>query len=155
MNTLCVFLSAVTKDDMIWLFAIYYRENMAIIESLSTPLGDSEDLNFPTRYAQPLHKQFIACLWKQHWSYWRNSQYTAVRFFFTISISLLFGSICWGLGSQRFYERHSLLHVMVQDFSTFWTTDNIWLNDLQKRAAGFVESSGIDVCICPIYWSNK
>ncbi|GLJ25056.1 hypothetical protein SUGI_0479460 [Cryptomeria japonica] len=41
-----------------------FQENMAIIERLSCPLGDSEDLNFPTRYAQPLHKQFIACLWK-------------------------------------------------------------------------------------------
>ncbi|XP_057873160.2 pleiotropic drug resistance protein 1 isoform X2 [Cryptomeria japonica] len=78
-----------------------FQENMAVIESLSTPLKDTEDLHFPTRYSQSFHKQFIACLWKQHWSYWRNPQYTAVRFFFTLSMSLIFGSICWDLGSKR------------------------------------------------------
>ncbi|GLJ25062.1 hypothetical protein SUGI_0479520 [Cryptomeria japonica] len=94
-----------------------FQENMALIESLSTPLGDSEDLHFPTQYSQPFHKQFIACLWKQHWSYWRNSQYTAVRFFFTVSISLLFGSICWGLGSKR-SEQQDLLNALGSMFAS-------------------------------------
>ncbi|KAH9331468.1 hypothetical protein KI387_003576, partial [Taxus chinensis] len=77
-----------------------WRENMALVESFSTPLQDSEDLYFATRYSQPFHKQFMACLWKQHWSYWQNPQYTVVDFFFTVNIALLFGTICWDCGSK-------------------------------------------------------
>lgn len=43
----------------------------------------------------------MACLWKQHWSYWRNPPYTAVRFLFTTFIALMFGTIFWDMGSKR------------------------------------------------------
>lgn len=33
--------------------------------------------------------------------YWRNPQYTVMRFFYTVIISLMFGSICWSFGSKR------------------------------------------------------
>ncbi|KAM4100328.1 hypothetical protein ACB094_05G059900 [Castanea mollissima] len=39
------------------------------------------------------HTQFMACLRKQHWSYWRNPLYTAVRFIFTTVIALMFGTM--------------------------------------------------------------
>ncbi|KAF5191009.1 pleiotropic drug resistance protein 1-like [Thalictrum thalictroides] len=45
--------------------------------------------------------QCMACLWKQYWSYWRNTPYTAVRFLFTTSIAILLGIIFWDLGSRR------------------------------------------------------
>ncbi|KAK4355458.1 hypothetical protein RND71_024429 [Anisodus tanguticus] len=43
----------------------------------------------------------MACLWKQHWSYWRNPPYTAVRLLFTIFVAPTFGTIFWDLGSKR------------------------------------------------------
>ncbi|CAN6442103.1 unnamed protein product [Victoria cruziana] len=77
------------------------RQNKLLVESLSRPTHDSKDLSFPTKYAQTFHVQFLACLWKQQKSYWRNPQYTAVRFFYTVIISLMFGTICWRFGSKR------------------------------------------------------
>ncbi|KAK9229254.1 hypothetical protein WN944_022213 [Citrus x changshan-huyou] len=77
-----------------------YRRNKALIEDLSRPPPGSKDLYFPTQFSQSSWIQFVACLWKQHWSYWRNPPYTAVRFFFTAFIALLFGSLFWDLGGR-------------------------------------------------------
>lgn len=88
-------------------FAEVYRrsdlflQNQEAVESLSKPSRDSNDLNFPTKYSQSFVAQLLACLWKQNLSYWRNPQYTAVRFFYTVIISLMFGTICWSFGSKR------------------------------------------------------
>ncbi|KAL2243421.1 pleiotropic drug resistance protein 1 [Sesamum indicum] len=78
-----------------------YRRNKALISELSTPRPGMKEPNFPTRYSQPFHIQCMACLWKQHWSYWRNPLYTAIRFLFTIFIAVSFGSMFWDLGSKR------------------------------------------------------
>ena len=78
------------------------RRNKVIVDRLSRRSSDSKELNFPTKYSQSYVDQFIACLWKQNLSYWRNPQYTAVRFFYTVIISLMFGTICWRFGSKRF-----------------------------------------------------
>ncbi|GLT60903.1 hypothetical protein SLA2020_336430 [Shorea laevis] len=78
-----------------------YRRNKAMIKELSKPQPGSKDLYFPTRYSQSFLNQSMACLWKQHWSYWRNPQYSAVRLLFTIFIALMFGTIFWDLGSKR------------------------------------------------------
>lgn len=43
-----------------------------LIEELSTPTPDSKDLYFPTKYSRSVYTQCVACLWKQHWSNWRN-----------------------------------------------------------------------------------
>eukprot|EP01018_Ginkgo_biloba_P008437 Gb_15305 [translate_table: standard] len=88
-----------------------YQQNMELIETLSKPIQGSKDLHFSTKYSQPFIAQCMACLWKQHWSYWRNPQYTAVRFFFTTFISLMFGSICWDFGSKR-SEQQDILNAM-------------------------------------------
>ncbi|XP_021906480.1 pleiotropic drug resistance protein 1-like isoform X2 [Carica papaya] len=77
-----------------------YRGNKALIQDLSTPALGSRELYFPTHYSQPFLIQCAACLWKQHWSYWRNPSYTAVRFLFTVGIALLFGSMFWNLGTK-------------------------------------------------------
>ncbi|KAL0010567.1 hypothetical protein SO802_005675 [Lithocarpus litseifolius] len=77
-----------------------YRRNKELIEQLSIPVPGSKDLYFPTRYSQSYFTQFMACLWKQHWSYWRNPLYTFVRFFFTTLIALMFGTMFWNLGSK-------------------------------------------------------
>ncbi|KAG8375490.1 hypothetical protein BUALT_Bualt10G0105300 [Buddleja alternifolia] len=78
-----------------------YRRNKALINELSKPAPGSGDLYFPTRYSQSFWTQCMACLWKQHWSYWRNPPYTAVRLLFTTFIALMFGTIFWDLGSKR------------------------------------------------------
>lgn len=78
-----------------------FRRNRELVGRLSKPNDDSKDLTFPTKYSQSHFNQFLACLWKQNLSYWRNPQYTAVRFFYTVIISLMLGSICWKFGSKR------------------------------------------------------
>ncbi|GFS35362.1 pleiotropic drug resistance 4 [Actinidia rufa] len=78
-----------------------FQKNKLHVEKLSKPCGDTNELSFPSRYSQSFFAQFLACLWKQNLSYWRNPQYTAVRFFYTVIISLMLGTICWRFGSKR------------------------------------------------------
>ncbi|KAJ4718242.1 Pleiotropic drug resistance ABC transporter [Melia azedarach] len=77
-----------------------YRRNKALIRDLSQPAPGSKDLYFPTQYSQSFFTQTLACLWKQHWSYWRNPPYSAVRFLFTTFIALIFGSMFWDMGTK-------------------------------------------------------
>ncbi|KAG4947901.1 hypothetical protein JHK82_041072 [Glycine max] len=78
-----------------------YRRNKQLIQELGQPAPGSKDLHFPTQYSQSFLVQCQACLWKQRWSYWRNPPYTAVRFFFTTFIALMFGTIFWDLGGKH------------------------------------------------------
>ncbi|OAY26651.1 ABC transporter G family member 32 [Manihot esculenta] len=78
-----------------------FQRNKELVESLSRPSSNAKELNFPTKYSRSFLEQFLACLWKQKLSYWRNPQYTAVRFFYTVVISLMLGTICWKFGSKR------------------------------------------------------
>ncbi|CAN4120751.1 unnamed protein product [Withania somnifera] len=77
-----------------------YRRNKGLIEELSVPRAGTSDLHFETQFSQPFWVQCMACLWKQHWSYWRNPAYTAVRFLFTTVIALIFGSMFWDIGTK-------------------------------------------------------
>ncbi|XP_022777146.1 pleiotropic drug resistance protein 1-like [Durio zibethinus] len=81
-----------------------HKRNKALIEQLNVPSPVSKELHFPTRYSQSFFSQFLVCLWKQRWSYWRNTSYTAVRFFFTTVIALMIGTMFWKIGSKR--SRH-------------------------------------------------
>lgn len=78
-----------------------YQRNQALIKELSVPAPGSKDLFFPTKYSQGVLEQCKACLWKQHWSYWRNPYYNAVRLMFTTVVAVMFGTIFWNLGSKR------------------------------------------------------
>ncbi|MCD7456583.1 transcription factor [Datura stramonium] len=77
-----------------------FRRNKALIDELSVPRAGTSDLHFETEFSQPFWVQCMACLWKQHWSYWRNPAYTAVRFLFTTFIALIFGSMFWDIGTK-------------------------------------------------------
>ncbi|KAK4422339.1 Pleiotropic drug resistance protein 1 [Sesamum alatum] len=88
-----------------------YMRNKALIKELSVPRPGTKDLFFPTKYSQSFLTQCIACLWKQHWSYWRNPPYTAVRFLFTTFIALIFGTMFWDLGS-KWTTRQDLFNAM-------------------------------------------
>lgn len=83
----------------------WIRRTKALIKELSVPAPGSSDLYFPDRYSQSFLTQCMACLWKQHWSYWRNPPYTAVRLLFTTFIAVMFGTIFWDLGSKRSVNR--------------------------------------------------
>uniref|UniRef100_A0A453NPU4 ABC transporter domain-containing protein n=1 Tax=Aegilops tauschii subsp. strangulata TaxID=200361 RepID=A0A453NPU4_AEGTS len=86
-----------------------YRRNKALISELSTPPPGSTDLYFSKQYAQSFFTQCVACLWKQHKSYWRNPSYTATRIFFTTVIALIFGTIFLNLG-QKVGKRQDLFN---------------------------------------------
>ncbi|KAF8400719.1 hypothetical protein HHK36_014019 [Tetracentron sinense] len=77
-----------------------FRRNKALIRELSSAPPSSQDLHFSSQYSQSFLTQCIACLWKQHWSYWRNPPYNAVRLLFTTILALMFGTIFLGLGSK-------------------------------------------------------
>ncbi|XP_027916472.1 pleiotropic drug resistance protein 1-like isoform X2 [Vigna unguiculata] len=77
-----------------------YRRTKALVKELSTQSPGSKDLYFPSQYSTSFFTQCMACLWKQHWSYWRNSQYTALRFLYTAIVAVLLGSMFWNLGSK-------------------------------------------------------
>lgn len=79
----------------------FFRYNQELVERLSKPSSNSKELHFPTKYSRSPFEQFLTCLWKQNLSYWRNPQYTAVRFFYTVIISLMLGTICWRFGAKR------------------------------------------------------
>ncbi|KAL9176954.1 hypothetical protein ABFS82_01G027200 [Erythranthe guttata] len=81
--------------------SLLFQQNKTLVESLCKPDKDANKLTFPSKYSLSFFGQFLACFWKQNLSYWRNPQYTAVRFFYTVIISLMFGSICWKFGSKR------------------------------------------------------
>lgn len=82
-----------------------FQHNEALIKELSTPAPSSKELYFPSKYSESFAVQFMACLWKQHWSYWRNPDYNAVRLFFTTIIALMFGTVFWRLGSKTSTQR--------------------------------------------------
>ncbi|KAJ8640208.1 hypothetical protein MRB53_016902 [Persea americana] len=88
-----------------------YQRNKALIKELSSPPPGLKDLYFPTQFSQSFITQCVACLWKQHMSYWRNPQYNAVRFFFTTVVALMIGTIFWNLGSKT-GKRQDLFNAM-------------------------------------------
>uniref|UniRef100_A0A6V7QUP9 ABC transporter domain-containing protein n=1 Tax=Ananas comosus var. bracteatus TaxID=296719 RepID=A0A6V7QUP9_ANACO len=77
-----------------------YQRNKALIKELSAPPPGTSDLYFPSQYSQSFFSQCMACLWKQYLSYWRNPPYTVVRFFFSLIVAFMFGTIFWRLGNK-------------------------------------------------------
>ncbi|CAK9314326.1 unnamed protein product [Citrullus colocynthis] len=88
-----------------------YQRNQILIKELSTPQEGSKDLYFPTKYSQGFTSQCKACFWKQHWSYWRNTRYNAIRFLMTVIIGILFGIIFWGKGNTL-EKQQDLLNIL-------------------------------------------
>nr|GEY47906.1 AAA+ ATPase domain-containing protein [Tanacetum cinerariifolium] len=64
------------------------------------PSSGSKDLVFLTQYPQPFLVQCKACLWKQHWSYWRNLQYNAIRFAITVLAAAILGVVFFRKGEK-------------------------------------------------------
>ncbi|KZV14229.1 pleiotropic drug resistance protein 3 [Dorcoceras hygrometricum] len=77
-----------------------HEENKELVTKLSLPPSGSKDLHFPTTHSQNGWGQFKACLWKQHWSYWRSPSYNLMRSLHMLFSSFLFGFLFWGQGKQ-------------------------------------------------------
>ncbi|KAK1306035.1 ABC transporter G family member 34 [Acorus calamus] len=75
-------------------------KNIELVKELSNTQSNKEDLHFPTKYAQSFKVQCIACLWKQHKSYWKNPEHNVIRFIITICTSLLFSAVFWKIASK-------------------------------------------------------
>ncbi|KAL4605794.1 hypothetical protein ACB092_09G055600 [Castanea dentata] len=88
-----------------------YQRNQELIKELSTPVPGSNDLHFPTKFSQSFIVQCKACFWKQHWSYWRNPQYNAIRLFMTVVIGVMFGLIFWDKG-QKMAKQQDLMNLL-------------------------------------------
>jgi ABC-type multidrug transport system permease subunit len=96
-----------------------YRRNEELIKELSTPIAGSNELHFPTEYAQDFLTQCVACFRKQHWSYWRNPPYNALRFFLTITIGIIFGLIFWGKG-EKIHKQQDLFNLLGAIYSAIF-----------------------------------
>ncbi|KAH8952001.1 hypothetical protein BDL97_09G061300 [Sphagnum fallax] len=77
-----------------------HQRNKEMVEIASNPVAGSKDLYFRTQYSQSFWTQIRACLWKQHWTYWRSPDYNCVRLFFTFVSAVLFGTIFWNIGKK-------------------------------------------------------
>ncbi|KAJ9553698.1 hypothetical protein OSB04_017743 [Centaurea solstitialis] len=88
-----------------------YKRNQELIKELSTPAPGSQDLRFPTKYSRSFFTQCNACLWKQRLSYWRHTQYNAVRFLMTTVIGIMFGIIFWDKG-QKTSRQQDLMNML-------------------------------------------
>lgn len=95
---MCIFFFLNNSETEI--LGLFTRNNQELIKQLSTPEPGSKDLYFPTKYSQTFVTQCKACFWKQHWSYWRNPQYNAIRYFMTVVVGVMFGLIFWNKGDQ-------------------------------------------------------
>jgi len=84
------------------MYILMSRRNKALIRELSTPPPGTKDLYFPTQYSQSTWEQFKSCLWKQWLTYWRSPDYNLVRFFFTLAVAFVVGTVFWRVGKKRF-----------------------------------------------------
>lgn len=77
----------------------FRRQNMLLVDELSKPEPNTEDIHFPPGYWPSFKEQCLACLWKQHCSYWKNPEHNSVRFINTFCVSIMFGIVFWKIGS--------------------------------------------------------
>ncbi|KAG6408667.1 hypothetical protein SASPL_131685 [Salvia splendens] len=91
-----------------------HESNKELANKLSIPPAGSKDLHFSTRYPQNGWEQFKACLWKQHWSYWRSPKYNVMRSLHMIFAAFLFGLVFWNQGKKcnflQYYTGQNLMH---------------------------------------------
>ncbi|KAL8171705.1 LOW QUALITY PROTEIN: hypothetical protein V2J09_023509 [Rumex salicifolius] len=77
-----------------------FMRNKILIQETNTTKANNKECDVSSKYSQSYKTQFAACLWKQHWSYWRYPQYTTLRLLFTAVLALLLGSVFWDLNSN-------------------------------------------------------
>lgn len=94
-----------------------HRNTKSLIIELSSPAPGSKDLYFSSKYSETFASQFLTCLWKQHWMYWRNTEYNFVRLFLAGFLGISIGSMFWNLGRVRRREQ-DVFNAMGSMFAT-------------------------------------
>lgn len=87
-----------------------YQTNQELIKELSAPVPGTKDINFATKHSRSFITQCKGCFWKQRWSYWRNPQYNAIRFFMSLSVGVIFGLVFWNKG-DKIHKEQDLLNL--------------------------------------------
>ncbi|TKY54311.1 Pleiotropic drug resistance protein 3 [Spatholobus suberectus] len=77
-----------------------WKDTLELVRELSEPPPGSRDLHFSTSFPQNNLGQFMACLWKQHLSYWRSPEYNLTRFIFMVACAIIFGAVFWQKGNE-------------------------------------------------------
>ncbi|KAG8048146.1 hypothetical protein GUJ93_ZPchr0008g11405, partial [Zizania palustris] len=75
-----------------------YMQNMLLVDELSKPKQNKEDIYFPPGYWPNFKEQCLACLWKQHCSYWKNPEHNLTRIVNTFCVSIIIGIVFWKIG---------------------------------------------------------
>ncbi|GJZ03431.1 AAA+ ATPase domain-containing protein, partial [Tanacetum coccineum] len=104
-----------------------------LIREISTPSSGSKDLVYFTQYPQPFLVQFKACLWKQHWSYWRNLQYNVIRFAITVLTTAILGVVFFRKG-----EKIAKLEDLLSNLGTFHYAGLLWGTESECRASSYI-----------------
>ncbi|CAM6086642.1 unnamed protein product [Calypogeia fissa] len=107
-----------------------YKRTRALVEELSIPPPGTEDLSFPTKYAQPMWKQFTSCLWKQHWTYWRSPGYNLMRFLLSLFCAFISGTVFFATG-KKLESQSRLYTLMGSIFSSHMFYGVLTMNAIQ------------------------
>jgi hypothetical protein len=105
------------RVDFVALYAtssLHQQTEAVIMKEITSPACE---ISFPTKYAQPLWEQCVACLWKQQKSYWRNPVYNVARVVYTTVCGLTLGSVFWKLAvgiSQQQEFSYSFAQVAIE-----------------------------------------
>ncbi|KAL5222722.1 hypothetical protein ABZP36_027435 [Zizania latifolia] len=75
-----------------------YKQNMLLVDEQSKPEQNKEDIYFPPGYWPNFKEQWLACLWKQHCSYWKNPEHNLARIINTFCVSIIIGIVFWKIG---------------------------------------------------------
>ncbi|KAK9865807.1 hypothetical protein WJX84_001141 [Apatococcus fuscideae] len=78
----------------------FARDYQKIIEDSSTPKDGSQPIHFDKKFALSMVGQYRWLLWRYMITYWRTTEYNAVRFLLTIGIAVFFGFVFWTLGGH-------------------------------------------------------
>ena len=71
-----------------------------IIARACEPEASAPLPKFDTRFARSFMEQYLLCCRKFYTLYWRNPEYNATRFYFSVAVALIFGTVFWKLGGK-------------------------------------------------------
>ncbi|KAG0571017.1 hypothetical protein KC19_6G205500 [Ceratodon purpureus] len=78
-----------------------YQSNKKLVDDLKIPQPGTQDLYFPTQFAQNHFNQLRTILWKMNITYWRSPDYNLCRMSFTLCVAVIFGSLFYQVGMKR------------------------------------------------------
>jgi hypothetical protein len=78
----------------------FAKDYQHVIDEFSTPKEGSQPLHFDTTFAKPMSRQFTINLWRFMITYWRTTEYNAVRYLLTVLIGLVFSFVFYKLGGH-------------------------------------------------------